>query len=68
MMYDYNKSRSLFTYTDNDYVNFSKNKEMFDFSNNYADSKYYDDSNWLFVGKIEDEMSNAAVQEIVSLK
>ena len=45
MMYDYNKSRSLFTYTDNDYVNFSKNKEMFDFSNDYADSKYYDDSN-----------------------
>ena len=67
-MYDYNKQISLFTNTDNDYVNFSKNKELFDFSNNHADSKYYDDSNRLFVGKIEDEMRNAAIEEIVSLK
>ena len=27
------------------YKDFSKNKEMFDFSNNSTNSKYYDDSN-----------------------
>ena len=34
---------------------FSKDKEMFDFSNFWANSKYYDNWNKLVVGKIEDE-------------
>ena len=56
-----NKSRLLFTDTDsllykveteNVYDEFSKNKEMFDFSNYSAKSK----SNALVVDKIKDEM------------
>ena len=53
--YDYN-SRLLFTDTDsflykikteNIYKDFSSDKEMFDFSNYSAKSKYYDNSNKL---------------------
>ena len=36
--------------TENFYDNFSKNKEMFDFSIYSAKSKYYDNSNALIVG------------------
>ena len=32
---------------------FSKNKEMFDFTNYFAKSKYYDDSNLGVVGKMK---------------
>ena len=32
---------------------FSKNKEMFDFTNYFAKSKYYDDSNIGVVGKMK---------------
>ena len=68
--YDYikykygNNSRLLFTYADilmykiktkGVYEDFSKDKEMFNFSNCSAKSKYYDDSNKLVVGKIKDE-------------
>ena len=63
--YDYitnqygNNSRLLFTDTDSltyeiknedVYEDFSKDKEMFDFSNYSTKSKYYDDSNKLVVG------------------
>ena len=53
----------LFTYTDilvyeaeteNVCDDFSKNKEMFDSINYSADSKYYDDSITLVVGKMKD--------------
>ena len=37
------------------YEDFSKDKEMFDFSNYSAKSKYYDDSNVLVAGKMKDE-------------
>ena len=65
--YDYirnkydNKSKLLFTDTDSlmneiktedVYRNFSSNKEMFDFSNYWTKSKYYDDSNKLVIGKM----------------
>ena len=53
-------SRLLFTDTDDlmceiktkdSYEDFSKDKEMFDFNNYSAKSKFYDDSNKLVVGK-----------------
>ena len=40
--------------TEDVYEDFSKDKEIFDFSNYSAKSKYYDDSNKLVVGKAED--------------
>ena len=54
--------------TENVYENFSKNKEMFEFSNYFAKSKYYDDSNKLVVLKIKDEMGGVATEEFVGLK
>ena len=50
------------------YEDFSKNTEMFGFSYYSANSKYYDDSNKLVVGKIKDETKGAAIKEIVGLK
>ena len=50
------------------YEDFSKDKEMFDFSNYSAKSKYYDDSNRLVVGKIKDETGGVAIEEFVGLK
>ena len=58
------KSRLLFTDTDllmyeikteDVYEDFSKDKEMFDFNNYSAKSKYYDDSNKLVVCKMKYE-------------
>ena len=50
------------------YEDFSKDKEMFDFSNYSAKSKYYDDSTKLIVGKMIDETGNVAIEEFVGLK
>ena len=56
-----NKSRLLFAgtnslmyelETDNDYDDFNKNTEMFDFCSCSSKSKYYDDSKALVAGKI----------------
>ena len=78
--YDYiknkydNNSRLLFidtgslTYeiiTKDVYEDFSKDKEMFGFSNHSTNSKYYDDSNELVVGKMKDETSVVAVKEFL---
>ena len=78
--YDYiknkycNKSRLLFTDTDNlmyeiktedVYEDFSNDKQMFDFSNYSTKLKYYDDSNKLVVGKMKDK---TAGKEFVILK
>ena len=41
--------------TEDVYEGFSNDKEMFDFSNYSFKSKYYDNSNKLVVGKMEDE-------------
>ena len=73
--YDYikneygNNSRLLFTYTESlmyeinaedVYEDFSMEKEIFEFSNYSAKSKYYHDSNKLFAGKIKDERAGVA--------
>ena len=51
--------------TEDVYEGFSKHKEMFDFSNFSAKSKYYDDSNKLMAGKMKDETAGAAIKEFV---
>ena len=40
---------------ENVYEDFSKSKELFDFSDDPKDSKYYNNANTLVVGKIKDE-------------
>ena len=81
--YDYikskydNKSKLLFTDTDSlmyeiktkdVYGDFSRDKEMFDFSNYSTKSKYYDNSNKLVIGKMKDETGGVASKEFVGLK
>ena len=41
---------------------------MFDFSNYSAESKYYNDSNALVVGKMKDEMGGVANEEFAGLE
>ena len=50
------------------YKDFSKNKEMFDFSNNSTNSKYYDDSNKWVVGKMKNEKTGVTIAVLVGLK
>ena len=52
----------------NAYHNFSKTKYMFDFSNYSSESKYYDDSNAVVVGKMKDEMGGIAFENCFGLK
>ena len=54
--------------TEDDYEDFSKDKEMFDFTNYSAKSKYYEDSNKLVVRKMRDGTTDVAVKEFVGLK
>ena len=72
-IYD-NKSKLLFTDTDtlmyeikteDVYEDFSNHKEIFDFSNYWAKSKYYDDSKKLVIGKMKDQIGGAAIEEFV---
>ena len=72
-----NKKRLLFTdpyslmceiKTEDVYEDFSKNKEMFDFSNYSPYSKNYYDSKKLVVDKVKDEISGVAIEEFVGLK
>ena len=80
--YDYiknkygNNSKLLFTDADSllyeikirdVYEDFSKDKEMFDFSSYSANSKYYDDSNKLVDGKIKDESGGVTIKKFVGL-
>ena len=51
----------------NVYEDFSKDKEMFDFSNYSPKSKYCDDSNKLAVGKMRDKAGDFAIKEFVGL-
>ena len=53
--------------TEDVYGVFSKDKEIFDFSNYNVKSKYYGDSNKLAVGKIKDEIESAAIERFVRL-
>ena len=81
--YDYiknkygNSSRLLFRDTDSlmyeiksedGYENFSSDKELFDISNYSTNSKYYDNSNKLVVGKMKDKTAGVAIEEFVKLK
>ena len=50
------------------YEDFNKDKEVFDFSNYSAKSKYYYDLNKLVIGKMKDETVGAAIKEFVRLK
>ena len=47
---------------------FRKDREMFDFSNYSTKSKYYEESNKLFVSKMKDKTGSVAIKEIVGLK
>ena len=66
-----NKTKLLFTdtgslmheiKTHNLYENFSSNKEMFDFSNYPANSKYYDGLNKLVIGKTKNETEGVVIE------
>ena len=50
------------------YEDFSKDKEMFDFSKYFAESKYYDNSDKLVIGKTKDETSGITINEFFGLK
>ena len=72
-----NKSKLLFTGTDSlmheiktedVYEDFSCNKEMFDFSNYSAKSKYYNVPNKLVILKVKDETGGVGIEEFVELK
>ena len=52
---------------ENIYDDFSKNKEMFDFSNYSAKLKYYNGSNALVIGKRKDEMGGVTIDEFFGL-
>ena len=54
--------------TEDVYVYFSNDKEMFDFSNYSTKSKYYDDSNKLVIGKMKDKSGGVVIEEFVGLK
>ena len=54
--------------TEDVYEDFSKDIDMFDFSNYSAKSKYYDNSSKLVVGKMKDETAGVAMEEFVGLK
>ena len=78
--YDYiknkydNKPKLLFTdidilmyeiKTEDVYEDISSNKEMFDFSNYSTKLKYYNDSNKLVMGKMENEIRDVAIKEFL---
>ena len=51
--------------TEDVYKDFSNNKEIFDFNNYSAKSKYYNNSNKLVVGKMKDVITGVAIEEFV---
>ena len=54
--------------TKNVYGNFSKDKEMFHFSNYSSTSKYYICSNASVAGKMKDEICGVATEEFIGSK
>ena len=54
--------------TKDTYEGFSKDKEMFHFSDYSTKSKYYNDSNKLVVGKMKDITYGVAIDEFVESK
>ena len=72
-----NNSKLLFTdtdglmyeiKTDDVFKDFYSDKEMLDFSIYSTKSKYYDDSNKLVIGKMNDATGSVAIEEFVRLK
>ena len=53
--------------TEDIYEDFSRDKNMFHFSNYSTKWEYYDDSNKIVIRKMEDETSGVAVEEFVRL-
>ena len=53
--------------TEEIYEDFSKDKEMFDFSNYSTKSKYHDDLEKLVNGEIKDEIGGFAIEKFVGL-
>ena len=53
---------------ENVYDDFYKDKDLFDFSICPKDSKYYNNSNNLVVGKLKDETCGAPMKNFVGLK
>ena len=53
--------------TEDFYDDFSKDREIFDFSNYSAKSNYYDDSNKLFVRKKRDKTEGVVINQFVGL-
>ena len=47
---------------------FSKEKDLFDFSNYSLKWKYYGDSNKLVVGKMKDEITDIVLKKFAGLK
>ena len=54
--------------TEDVYEEFSRDKEMLDFSNCWTKSKYYDDSNKLVTGNMKNEPAGVVIEEFVGLK
>ena len=54
--------------TEDVFEDFSSNTEVFDFTNYLINSKYYDDSNKLVIGKKKAETGAVATEEFVGLK
>ena len=54
--------------TDDVYIDFSNDKEMFDFSNYSIKSKHHHNSNKLVGGKMKDETTGVAIAEFVGLR
>ena len=54
--------------TEDVFEDFSSNTEVFDFTNYLINSKYYDDSNKLVIGKKKAETGAAEIEEFVGLK
>ena len=50
------------------FEDFSKEKDLFDFSNYSLKWKYYDDSNKFVVGKMKDEITDLVLKKFAGLK
>ena len=70
-------AKLLFTNTDsltyeikseNDYEDFFRWKDLFDFSNYSKDSKFYDDANKKVIGKMKDEYGGVIIDQFVGFE
>ena len=54
--------------SENVYEEFCQWKDLFDFSNYSKDSRFYDDINKKFIGKINNEYGGVIIDEFIGLK